>query len=86
MNFCNVVSTNNFICDGMQYRFKDNELFNNYGTLVARVELASDTNYDEYNHFIDIVTGDVMHSNHENLEVNKPIGYQLVWHYVAFNQ
>ena len=75
-----------YICDGMEYNFnpKSGLLTNNYGTSVARVELAAKSNFDEYNYFVDIESDEVMTSVHENTEI-PDIGRFLVVQYVAFN-
>ena len=57
---------------------------NNYGTTVAKAELASKSNYDEYTYFVDIEAGAVIHSFHENTDV-PDMGRFLVEQFVAFN-
>lgn len=80
--------TDKYLCDGHEYTFlpDTNQLRNNYGTIVAHVVLASDSNFDEYNHFIDDATGETMLSMHENTDLGdySLAGY-LVHQYVAFN-
>ncbi len=48
------------------YDFENNTLINIEGVKVARVELAADSNFDEYNYFIHIESNEVMQSIHEN--------------------
>ena len=70
----------------MEYSFnpETNLLTNNYGTIVAKVELAANSNWDEYNYFYDWETGELMHSQHENVSCND-VGRLLVESFVAFN-
>ena len=74
-----------YICDGMEYNFSVNgELHNNYGTLVAKLEIANIQ--DEYHYFIDIQTNEVMHSMHENFADDMyTLGRILVEQYTVFN-
>ena len=56
----------NFTYNGHGYSFdpNTNHLMNSEGIEVARIELAQD--YDEYNHYIDVESDEIMYSAHVN--------------------
>jgi len=70
--------------DGIKYNFDGKNLFDFEGTLVAHVELASESNYDEYNYFIHEDGGEVMHSQHENVYI-PDLALELAGAYANFN-
>jgi len=78
-----------YICDGHEYTFNPltSELRNNYGIVVARVELARDSQWSEYNHYLDVATDELIHAEHEGGDFRGDcnIGLKLTQLYVAFN-
>ena len=77
-----------YICNGHEYTFlhSTGRLKNSYGTIVAHVELASDSNYGEYNYFIHEESGEKMHTEHENTPRHVSIGYMLTSLYNNFGE
>lgn len=76
----------NITYNGINYRYDNEtgELFAFPHLLVAHIEWAKDSNFDEYNYFVDDESEEVMSSLRENHEVD--FGKMLIGQYVEFNQ
>ena len=77
-----------FTYNGHSYSFKPdtNYLTDSVGIDVARIELAKDSNFDEYNYYIDIESNEVMNSTHENEVLFTQDHIFLAGQYEAFNE
>lgn len=75
-----------FTYNSHSYSFKDNILTDSTGLDVAKLELASNSNYDEYNYYVDLVSNEVMHSEHENTVLFSEHHIVLAGQYEAFNE